>query len=90
MQEGSYALIEPGMEVIGRNGAVLGSVREVLADEASDIFKGLVLRTGLFGHDLLIPGERLERVHERTVYVDAAMGELQPYLSPEERRSRNV
>lgn len=88
MREGSYALIEPGMEVIGRDGAALGSVREVLVDEASDIFKGLALRPGLFAHALFVPGENLERVHETKVYVNLVASELQPYLSPEERRER--
>jgi hypothetical protein len=88
MREGSYALIDPGMEVLGSDEAVLGSVTEVLVDEGSNIFVGLVVRPGLFAHTLFVPGERLDRVHEGKVYANVAAGELEPYLSPEERRAR--
>lgn len=85
MREGSCTQIHPGMRVVGRDGETIGAVHEVVADEASGIFVGLAVRPNLFTHSLLVPGERVERLHEEVVLVDAVVEELAPYLSPEER-----
>src|SRR5687767_4259569 len=85
MREGSYSVIQPGMRVVGRDGETLGGVQEVVADEASGIFVGLAVRPNLFTHSLLVPGERVDRLHDGVVYVDVVESELKPYTSPEER-----
>ncbi|MFN3651892.1 MAG: PRC-barrel domain-containing protein [Armatimonadota bacterium] len=85
MREGSYTQIERGMEVVGRDGETIGGVREVIVDEASDIFVGLAVKPNLFVHSLLVPGELVERLHDRKVYVDAVEAELETYVTPEER-----
>lgn len=41
----SYKILEPGTPVLGRDGGEVGSVREVLENEAEHIFDGLVLDT---------------------------------------------
>jgi sporulation protein YlmC with PRC-barrel domain len=86
MREGSYTTIEKGMRVAGRDGETIGGVQEVVVDDATGIFVGLAVRPNLFTHSLLVPGDRVERLHHGVVYVDAVEEELQPYLSPEERR----
>lgn len=85
MREGSYAEIEPGMRVVGRDGETIGSVHEVVADEQSGIFVGLAVRPNLFTHSLLVPGDRVERFRDGVVSVDALQGELSEYVSPEEK-----
>jgi sporulation protein YlmC with PRC-barrel domain len=85
MREGSYAEIEPGMRVVGRDGETIGAVHEVVADEQSAIFVGLAVRPNLFTHSLFIPGDRVERFRDGVVYVDALQGELSEYVSPEEK-----
>jgi uncharacterized protein YrrD len=85
MKEGSYLEIEPGMPVVGRDGKHLGVVEEVLEDEGSGIFVGLVIKAGhLFGRPMLLHGEHIERLHEGVVSVDATAEELEPYVSPAE------
>ena len=90
MREGSYLEIAKGMRVIGRDGGTIGGVHEVVMDEASGIFVGLAVRPNLFTHSLNIPGDRVERLHEGVVYVDAVEAELQPYATPAERHQEVV
>jgi len=85
MREGSYAQIEPGMHVLDHEGRSLGAVAEALFDEASSIFHGVVIRPGLLQAPLLCPADRIVRVHDRVLHVDAAASELEPYESPGER-----
>ena len=85
MREGSYLEIEEGMPVLGRDEEELGLVEEVLEDDGSGIFVGLVLRAGgLFGRSVLLPGDRIDRLHDGVVYANAAAADLEPYTSPEE------
>lgn len=85
MREGSFAEIEPGMRVEGTDGETIGGVREVIVDEGSGIFVGLAVGPNLFAHSLLVPGEKVDRLRDGVVYIDAVQDELQPYNSPEER-----
>ncbi|HEU4754318.1 MAG TPA: PRC-barrel domain-containing protein [Armatimonadota bacterium] len=85
MREGSYFEIKPGMKVVGRDGNTLGTVREVIADWDSDIFIGLSVSTRLFVHPMKVPGERVERVRDGVVYVDAVEDDLRNYTTPQEK-----
>ncbi len=90
MREGSYFEITKGMRVVGRDGETIGGVHEVIADEGSGIFVGLSVRPHLFAHSLNVPGDRVDRLHEGVVYVDAVQAELEPYNTPEERHNEVV
>lgn len=85
MREGSYMEIEPGMRVVGADGEGIGSVSRVLADEASGIFHGLAVRHGLFGDTRLVPGDRVEAVHESVVRIDSRWEDLREYVPPREQ-----
>ena len=85
MREGSYTQIEKGMRVDGRDGRTIGGVDEVVYDEGSDIFVGLAVKPNLFTHPLLIPGDRIDRVHDGIVYADTVESELQPYQTAAEK-----
>jgi sporulation protein YlmC with PRC-barrel domain len=85
MREGSYMEIEPGMRVVGANGEGVGSVSQVLADQASGIFHGLAVRHGLFGDTRLVPGDQVEAVHEGVVRIRSRWEELQEYVPVREQ-----
>jgi sporulation protein YlmC with PRC-barrel domain len=85
MREGSYAEIKKGMRVVGRDGETIGEVTRVIVDDGSGIFHGLAVRPNLFTHDLELPGERVARLHDGVVYVEAVQDELKPYEDPETR-----
>ncbi len=85
MREGSYMEIEPGMRVIGPDGKAIGTVDQVVADDASGIFHGLAVRHGLLGDTRLVPGEQVEALRDGVVFVTGRLEELQPYLPVEQR-----
>lgn len=91
MHEGSYNDIHAGMPVVGPDGDTgWGRVDEVLYDEASDIFVGLVIERGglLSKQRLMVPGEHVVSVHGDRVTINAPEEALEPYLSPEERAAQ--
>jgi sporulation protein YlmC with PRC-barrel domain len=79
MREGSYVEIQKGMRVVGRDGETIGGVTQVVVDEATGIFHGIAVRPNLFTQDYEIPGDRVQRVRDNVLYVDALEDELQPY-----------
>ena len=87
MREGSYNDIRPGMPVIGPNHCGEGRVGEVLYDEASDIFVGLVILEGtlLKEHRLFVPGDHVMAVHDNRVEIDLPLTSLEPYVTPGEK-----
>ena len=87
MREGSSYEITKGMRVVGRDGETIGGVHEVIMDDGSGIFVGIAVRPNLFSHSLNVPGDRVDRLHDGVVYVDAVQAELQPYQTPEEKHN---
>ncbi len=75
MEQGSYLLIERGMTVQGTEGD-LGTVYEVVADVAADIFRGIVLSHGLLlPKHVFVPSENIVGVSGRTVQVNLSKSE---------------
>jgi sporulation protein YlmC with PRC-barrel domain len=85
MREGSYMEIEPGMKVLGPDGEGVGSVDQVVTDEASGIFHGLSVRHGLRGDTRMVPGEQVEAVRNGVVSITSRWEELGPYQPVEQR-----
>ena len=91
MREGSYSEIQRGMTAVGTGGEPeRARVEQVLYDEASDIFVGLVLDPGnvISRQRLLARGEEVEAVHDGQVLLNVSLASLQPYLTPEEKFAR--
>ena len=59
----SWLLIEPGWPVYDAAGAKVGTVKEVLADEQTDIFHGLIV-----GDDEVL-SERVAEIREGEVHL---------------------
>ena len=85
MREGSYMEIEPGMRVVGPDEKAVGSVRQVLADQASGIFHGLAVHHGLFGDTRLVPGEQVAAVRDGVVEIISRWEELPEYVPVKEQ-----
>ncbi len=85
MTEGSYTQIEKGMRVIAPDGHTLGSVTEVLYDEGSDIFVGLVIQHDSFRQPCLVHGQHIEGLRDRVVHLSVDESAMEPYVSAEER-----
>jgi sporulation protein YlmC with PRC-barrel domain len=76
--------IQPGMKVYGRDGESVGTVDQVLTDQASGIFHGLSVRHRLFGELRQVPGEQIEALRDDAVYTTSRWEELAPYTPVEE------
>lgn len=66
----SYLLVERGWDVVARDGSHLGHIESVVADEAKDIFNGLVVTAGLFRATKYVPSERVAEIVEGRVALD--------------------
>ena len=68
----SYKVLERGTPVVDRDGAEVGTVREVLENQAEHIFDGLVLDTP--GGQRFVDAPEVARIAERrvTLTLDAA------------------
>jgi ribosomal 30S subunit maturation factor RimM len=66
----AWIVVEPGWEVVGRDGHAVGKVKEVLGDPNADIFDGLVITRGLLGKERYLPSERVSAIYEGRVEVD--------------------
>lgn len=66
----SWFLIEKGWDVVGRDGAELGTVHEVVGDTGKDIFNGLAVSPGFLRSARYIPAERVGTIVEGRIEVD--------------------
>jgi uncharacterized protein YrrD len=76
----SYLMLEPGPPVYSRDGEEVGKVEHVLADQADDIFDGIVLDTSVLpGGQRFVDAQQVEEIYERGVLLKidrAAAGKL--------------
>ncbi len=89
MEEGpptSYLLLGRQTPVYGSDGAVVGTVKEVLCEPSRDIFDGLVLATD--DGDRLLGAEFVAAIHE--CGVDVALSASQVGQLPQSPRRRQV
>jgi hypothetical protein len=77
----AWSYVEPGTEVVGRDGARLGSVTAMLGTEAEGIFHGIALDAER-GPDRVIPADAVRSLTSSRVEVDLArdaVDDLEPY-----------
>jgi hypothetical protein len=101
-QEGEMKVPEPGNEepiawpailadtlVYASDGQEVGAVSEVLGSQEEDIFHGIVIRTGAFAHETMIPAQHVARITTRRIDVDLSPDEIRslpPYAEEETYR----
>ena len=77
----SYLLLEEGTPVVAADGREIGTVEHVLADDASDVFDGLVIDTAA-GHRFA-DASQVDAIHERGVVLGAGLDDLpRPEANP--------
>ncbi len=81
----SYLLLEAGVPVFSSDEKRLGDVEHVLADEASDVFDGIVVdRSVLPGGHRFIDAPQVDRIHERGVVLTLTADEAEGLPEPSE------
>jgi hypothetical protein len=79
----SYLTLEPGTAVLARDGAELGAVEHVMADEETDIFDGLILDTSVLpGGNRFVDASRIDEIYERGVVLDLDPAEAERLPEP--------
>jgi uncharacterized protein YrrD len=65
----AWATLEAGTPVFSSDGAELGKVADVVADEQKDIFSGISVDPGWFKEERFVPAELIDRLTSRAVYL---------------------
>ena len=60
----SWYVVEKGWKVVTAEGTDVGTVDEVLGDEAADIFDGLSVSRGIGANPLYVPSEAVDTIVE--------------------------
>ncbi len=78
----AWLALQEGTPVLASDGSEVGRVTAVVADEQKDIFSGIVLRSGIFEADRLVPADLVGSITDEAVRlrIDAgAAHELETY-----------
>jgi sporulation protein YlmC with PRC-barrel domain len=84
----SHLALKEGTPVYDRSGERIGVVDNVMADEATGIFEGLVVHTlPLPGRHVYAHHDQIAELHERGVLLTVDRDALHPLEKPSDRRS---
>jgi hypothetical protein len=72
----SWLVVEPGWDVVGRDGEEIGQVEEIVGDTGEDIFNGLSVSSGLLGRPKYVPAERVAEIVEGEVRLDLSADDV--------------
>jgi hypothetical protein len=79
----AYLAFEPGADVVSSDGEVVGKVEHVLADDAEDIFDGLVIDTQLGpGGMRFVDAEQVDELYERAAVLTIPAAEVEALPEP--------
>jgi hypothetical protein len=80
----AWRTIKPGHRVFDRDGADIGAVSRVLADDGADIFHGVALRPGLpvIGEEREVVAAQISRIDEDVVHTSLAAAEVDSLQAP--------
>ncbi|MCA2216858.1 PRC-barrel domain-containing protein [Jidongwangia harbinensis] len=70
----SFLVLEDGTPVYDRSGSTVGTVAHVLADDAQDVFHGLIIKTGQ-GHRFAT-GDQVDGIYAHGVIVSQPADQL--------------
>jgi hypothetical protein len=72
----AWSYVEPGTDVIGREGVKLGTVEAMLGTEIEGIFHGIALRPANGGPTRVIPADRVTRLTTSEVQAQVGTDEV--------------
>lgn len=78
----SWLMIEPGWTVVDSEGNDVGRVAEVTGDSTHDIFNGLAVASGMFGHPRYVPAEQVAEISVGRVRISTPIDRLDEYREP--------
>lgn len=72
----SWYLIEPGWEVVDREGEPVGKVADIAGDSTHDIFDGLSVSVGRLAKPRYVPAEEVEEITQDRVRLKLSKDEV--------------
>jgi uncharacterized protein YrrD len=84
----SWLVVERGWKVVGADGERAGTVEEVVGDEESDIFSGVLVAFELHREARFVPAEHVAGILEGEVHLDLPAQEARESRFPEPGESR--
>jgi uncharacterized protein YrrD len=81
----AWSVLPKGTPVYSSDGAELGKVAGVIADEQKDIFSGISLNPGLFKDERFVPADLIEEMTGEAVRLSISSHEADRRLEPNER-----
>jgi uncharacterized protein YrrD len=63
----SWLMIERGWRVVSADGEEIGHIDSVVGDQGTDIFDGLMVKSGTFGEAKYVPAEQVAGIVEGEV-----------------------
>ena len=80
----SYMGLSAGVDVVCREGEVVGTVEHVLADDEEDVFDGLVIDCHRGpGGSHFVDADQVDRIYERAVVLNISGAEAEQLPKPE-------
>jgi hypothetical protein len=77
----SYMALDEGTRVFAADGTEVGHVARVLADDAEDVFDGIVIAHHL-GHEAFADADQVAAIHQRGVTLSVSGAEAQSLPRP--------
>jgi hypothetical protein len=78
----AWLALEEGTPIVASDGAEVGRVATVVADEQKDIFSGVTFRPGLLDGQRFVPASAIDRLTQGAVHLNIPATEterLEPY-----------
>ena len=81
----AWRALDKGARVYSSDGAQLGKVSHVVADDLKDIFSGIAFQRGMLGDEIFVPAALVEQITTEGVHLsisgDQAEADLKPYTA---------
>jgi hypothetical protein len=73
----AWSYVEPGTDVVGREGVKIGKVDQMLGTEAENIFHGIALKPATGGEARIIPADSVTSLTPSEVQVQVSTDEVE-------------
>ena len=78
----AWRALEPGARVYSSDGAQLGKLSHVVADDLKDIFSGIAFTRGMLGEEVFAPAPLVETITTEGVHLALSHEEADAKLAP--------
>jgi hypothetical protein len=78
----AWRALERGARVYSADGAQLGRLSHVIADDVKDIFSGIAFQKGILGDEVFAPAPAIDRITTDGIHLSLSSEEADAQLRP--------